>query len=411
MLLEFSFSNHKSIKDEAAFSMIASVDNIRKEFLKTFAKHKVLPSIAIYGPNGSGKSNFINALEYVRALILNSANYKVDGGIPQYPHKANKKSAASTYDIQFTKDDIRYSYSFSILKNAVSEEHLCYYPLGKQVKIFDRKGSKVIPGDRFKTAFNISRSLLKDYNLLLSCAAVYSDVPEIDRAVEFFKEDLVIYNPQASNWTERSVELMQNDSEIRSIFVEFLKSLGCGITDIDVKLDKAKINPSDLPAEISEHYKALIAMKDVNKLEAKVIYGKLKIDLLTEESAGIKKLFEIMCPMIDALRTGKVFICDGLEKDLHEMVVRYIIKMFNQKEHEHFAQLIFTTNDISLLESGLFRRDQVWFTDIDDKKTTKLYSLADIRNVRRKENLANGYMSGKYGGIPKVTGSKIGGEK
>ena len=75
MILEFSCSNHKSIKDKVTFSAIASSDNTYAETLKEFSKYRVLRSAVIYGPNGSGKSNFLNALEFMRNLVCNSMKF------------------------------------------------------------------------------------------------------------------------------------------------------------------------------------------------------------------------------------------------------------------------------------------------------------------------------------------------
>ena len=57
-------------------------------------------------------------------------------------------------------------------------------------------------------------------------------------------------------------------------------------------------------------------------------------------------------------------------------------------------------SDTSLLDSNLFRRDQIWFTELNEERATNLYSLMEIRNVRKTENLKNGYILGKYGAIP-----------
>ena len=74
--------------------------------------------------------------------------------------------------------------------------------------------------------------------------------------------------------------------------------------------------------------------------------------------------------------------------------------MFRLVNKDQFAQLIFSTHDTSLLDSTLFRRDQIWFTQLDHQRSTDLYSLAEIKNVRKTENLEKGYISGKYGAIP-----------
>ena len=48
----------------------------------------------------------------------------------------------------------------------------------------------------------------------------------------------------------------------------------------------------------------------------------------------------------------------------------------------------------------LFRRDQIWFTELTEKRATDLYSLVEIKDVRKNENLTKGYITGKYGAIP-----------
>ena len=65
------------------------------------------------------------------------------------------------------------------------------------------------------------------------------------------------------------------------------------------------------------------------------------------------------------------------------------------------AQIFFTTHDTSLLTLDLFRRDQIWFTELNqDDRSTELYSLAEIKNIRKDENYSKGYISGRYGAIP-----------
>ena len=129
--------------------------------------------------------------------------------------------------------------------------------------------------------------------------------------------------------------------------------------------------------------------------------------MFEEESTGVKKLFEIICPMLDILQKGKVLIFDEIETGWHEAVVYKIIEMFHELMPEQFAQLIFTTHDTSLLDGRLFRRDQIWFTELTPERATDLFSLAEIKNVRKEENLSKGYMSGKYGGIPLLNDSVI----
>lgn len=380
--------------------MIAGSDNTSEELLKEFGNFRILRSAIIYGANGSGKSNFINALAFMCELVNSSINYQPGQEVFQACHKLSTMETPSEYNIQFVRNDIRYAYGFSVKKNVISDEYLYYFPKGRQVKIFERKEMELKPGDRYKNAFDVSISILKNNRLFLSCAANYSNVKEVEEAFLFFNKDIVVYNPEINNWTEYSIELMQKNDMIKKAFVDILQALGTGIKDVKVKLEKVKL--ADLPQElqIPDALKTLIGSQEGNRIEAKVVYDQFEVDLMSEESAGVKRLFQMICPIIDILNQGKILICDELENSLHESVIFQIVQLFQYYKKDKFAQLIFSTHDTSLLDSDLFRRDQVWFTQLNQDRATDLYSLVEIKNVRKTENLKKGYVSGKYGAIP-----------
>ena len=72
------------------------------------------------------------------------------------------------------------------------------------------------------------------------------------------------------------------------------------------------------------------------------------------------------------------------------------IKVYNKNG----AQLIFNTHDTNLLKLNILRRDQIWFTEKDDKSgISDLYPLSDF-SVRKTENVLKGYMLGRYGAVP-----------
>ncbi|MDR1700995.1 MAG: ATP-binding protein, partial [Lachnoclostridium sp.] len=87
MLLEFSFSNHKSINKKVHFSMLAGHDKTNADKLMTYSNERVLRSAILYGANGSGKSNFVDALTFMKFLVKNSLNNQLEQLILQSPHK------------------------------------------------------------------------------------------------------------------------------------------------------------------------------------------------------------------------------------------------------------------------------------------------------------------------------------
>ena len=76
MLLEFRCSNHKSIKNEITFSMLAGSDDTHEKSLKLHNGMRILRTAVIYGPNGSGKSNFIDALNFCALMVDKSMRFQ-----------------------------------------------------------------------------------------------------------------------------------------------------------------------------------------------------------------------------------------------------------------------------------------------------------------------------------------------
>ena len=402
MLLEFSCSNHRSIRDEILFSAIAGSDRTHAENIEKAADVEVLKSSVIYGANGSGKSNFIDAIAFVKNLVSNSINHQPGQGILQVPHKLEGYERKSNYKIQFVVDGIRYAFGFSLRNMLVVEEYLYYFPNGRQTKIFERDGEEYSAGRNFRNRFNSCKDVLKPNRLMLSCAANFSSVDEVTAAYRFFNDELVIYNSgNQENWMNYSLHQINTNEKVKATVLKFLDALGTGIKDIYVDIKKEDLDVSHLPPFLSDEFKKILLQEKIDAISAKVLYEGFETDLISEESTGIKKLFGILCPLIDIIANGKVLVCDELESNLHESLLFGLVKQFVNTRGSKPAQLIFTTHETGLLNLDLFRRDQIWFTENKSAdRSTDLFSLTEIRNVRKDENFGKGYIAGKYGAIP-----------
>lgn len=402
MLLEFACSNHKSVRNEVLFSTLAGKDITYEERLFDADGVRVLKSAVIYGANGSGKSNFIDAVSFVKNLVIGSINHQPGQGIRQLPHKLDGFEKESTYKIQFVTKGIRYVFGFSLKNMLVTDEYLYFFPNNRQTKIFERTGEKFSAGSKFRGKFSSCKDVLKPNRLLLSCAANFSSAREIADAYSFFNDELVIYGPGTQeNWMNFSLYQMNQNPKMKAAVIAFLSELGTGIKDIRVSIDQKKLESAELPPFLSDEFKSILLQNKVDAITAKVMYENFETDLMREESAGIKKLFAILCPLIDIIVSGKVLICDELESSLHESLVYGLVKLFVSTDVKNPAQLIFTTHETGLLNLDLFRRDQIWFTELKkDDRSTDLYSLAEIKSVRKEENFGKGYITGKYGAIP-----------
>ena len=127
---------------------------------------------------------------------------------------------------------------------------------------------------------------------------------------------------------------------------------------------------------------------------------------LLEESSGTRKLFGLMPFIADSLLTGTSLVIDELDAKIHPALLRHILMLFNDMEiNRHGAQLIFTSHDLSTMNSDVFRRDEIWFVAKGKRQNSKLYSLVEFKNkkgesVRKDAKFDKQYLEGKYGADP-----------
>ncbi len=399
MLLQFKCKNHRSIKDEIIFSMAATTDSTHADSLASFNGNRYLRSAEIYGANGSGKTSVLDGIAKMITIIRNSNNYQPGDLIIRAPHKLSDKENPTEFSIIFEKNDTKYAYGFSYRENGISDEFLYYWPGQKRARIFERTETGFAFGDSFSRQGENCRGRLKTNQLLLSLAAKETDIKEIADVFFFFKDDLIVYPGEPNNWFDFSVEKLQNDAGMKQQFVNFMHKIDSDIIDIYPKFERRPLTEKELPPGLPPFIISQLLNKPGSIIDLKLDYGKFIIDI-NEESKGMQKLFRFLCPIIDILNSGKVFICDEIETHLHPAIILEIINEF-LKNTLTKSQIIFTTHDTDLLDLDFIRRDQIWFTELKpETRSTDLYSLAELKNIRKDENIRKGYISGKYGAIP-----------
>ena len=382
MLLEFSCSNFKSIKEKVTFSAIAT-DNIKNEkYLKKFDDFRVLHTSVIYGPNGAGKSNLFKGIGFMRDLVIKSRENRPGEVLKQPTHKmAHDKK--SEFNMQFIINNIRYAYEFVLKDNLVDEEYLYYFEDKNPVKVFEREEGEVCLGEKFeenKVLLEIIENEIGDNKLLLSCIGDKSDIFEINNAFLFFKEYLVIQNSDVKTERKNCIKVMMESEKMRELIISVFRELDSDIKDIKIESSGENLDDKDI--------------------RIKFVYDEFETDLYKEESTGINKLFDLVLPIVESFINGKVMIVDEIELNLHRNIAYKIISLFNTHLPNNSDQLIFTSHDISLLNLNLFRNDQIWFAQLGKGRATELYSLVEIKNIRADENIAKGYIMGRYGAVP-----------
>ena len=110
--------------------------------------------------------------------------------------------------------------------------------------------------------------------------------------------------------------------------------------------------------------------------------------------------------IVSALTEGKTLIVDELDSKLHPLLLKYIINLFSDMNiNRNKAQLIFTSHDLSTMNSEVFRRDEIWFVAKGTDQNSQLYSLVEFKNdkgesIRKDVIFDKQYLEGKYGASP-----------
>lgn len=83
------------------------------------------------------------------------------------------------------------------------------------------------------------------------------------------------------------------------------------------------------------------------------------------------------------------------------MITKFLIQIFhNPLLNKHNARLIFATHHVSQLNSEVFRRDQVWFTEKNEYGESILFRCSDMEGVRLNTPLDKWYITGWFGATP-----------
>lgn len=417
MLVEFRVKNFRSLRDEQVLSLVASKDNTLQQTHTITTGLKAAPSLlrsaVVYGANASGKSNLIKALQYMRGVVVESATVIQPGqtyGVQPFRLDDASAKEPTEFEVTFILDGTRYQYGYSMTPERIISEHLLVYKAFKPQRWFERHfdsetGKDVYDfGSGLKGAKSLWETATRPNALFLSMAAQLNS--EALRPVfDWFVNGLVIVNEQSQLNPQMSIQMLKQ-AEGRKRICDFLTAADISIADIEVVTRK-------VPGQ-AVHFdpvagKTEVRAEEMEQHEMRFSHvtekGKAVLDLM-DESSGTRNLLFLAGPVMDILRKGLTLVMDELDTSLHPLLVRELVRLFHRPEiNIGGAQLIFTTHDTSLLDApDLLRRDQIWFVEKESDQASSLVSLSEF-SPRKNEALERGYLMGRYGGVPFLSGS------
>ncbi|MDE1891957.1 MAG: ATP-binding protein [Betaproteobacteria bacterium] len=408
MLLEFRVGNFRSIRDIQTLSLVATTDKSHQEShveeTGISSTSNALKSAVIYGANASGKTSVLMALDYMRAVVAESASTIQPGqtyNVQRFKLDETFEGKPTLFEVNFLREGVRYEYSFQMTQARFLKESLNMYRTARPTLIFSREfdGDKDVYefGTYLTGPKKIWEESTRSNALFLSTAAqLNSEI--LSPVFKWLTFNLVFLPAQAIINTAFSTALLGTKEGQESV-KSFMAAADISIDEISTIERKEKgftfqFNPNAAPHTTQEERE--FKMPVFKHISPK---GSATFDL-GEESTGTQRLFALAAPVLDVLRDGRILLVDELDASLHPLLVRQLIEMFHSKKiNKNKAQLIFSTHDTSLLDQSIFRRDQVWFTEKDSDQATNLYPLTDF-SPRKNEALEKGYLVGRYGAIP-----------
>lgn len=395
MLCQFTVRNFKSIRDEVTFDMQAvAISEHEDRIIKDTDDELYLPVSAVYGPNGGGKSNVLEALhslvmKVLRPLYATSNNEDVAIKMKKLviePFVFDKETInePTEFELFFRTKLAEYRYELIVKKEVIEYERLDRIKLetGRKSALFERDENEInLKGAfaRLKTSDELSDTL----PLLSYLGITYRKNEVVQDVLDWFDGEIDFLN--YGDPVQELRMAVSKSEDVKRLILQIIQEMDLDIVDFRVE-EKENDSIEVFTKHVVSEYEAELSLLD--------------------ESSGTKKLFGLLPFIAKSLLKGTTLVIDELDAKIHSVLLKYLIMTFsNMEKNKKGAQLIFTSHDLSTMNSEVFRRDEIWFVAKGNRQNSKLYSLVEFKNkkgesVRKDAKFDKQYLEGKYGADP-----------
>ena len=423
MIINFSIQNFGSIKDKQTLTFEADKsDHLESSYIINTNGLRLLKIALIYGSNASGKTTILQALEFLRRIVLKPETKKTEElDFQPFLFDPETPKQNSVISIEFLANDTKYYYEVEFFKKAIVSEVLNFYNPNK-ANVFKRNtdlenqfteikfGSK-IKIDRIIEK-NLEANTLWNNTVLGGFLKTNVDIKELNEVVEWFKnylQPLLYAKTQLEGFITSKIE----KGELSKLdVINVLKKADLYISDIVIQEEDKEI-PDGLIDFLKRQLK--VSPDEVKKIEEKGKVTSVNIEFehtvnqakytlpIEMESQGTRRFYCFAGLLVLLIKNFTAFPIDELESSLHPDLYTHFILSFLLNTNK--SQLIATTHNREILDNkDIFRNDAIWFTDKNENCSTELYSLADFDSsiVRNTTNILNAYKSGKLRATPNL---------
>ncbi len=440
MLVRFTVENFMSFKERTEFNMLSGDYRRHKHHVTDAGGVPLVRAAAIYGANGSGKSNLVKAMVYFCMSLRGSLSdllhlvylpFELDAKMDLHPSiligefyldgkfielgfaikhgrvirewmnelSPNKDGILKEIYLRVADEADFNKFHFKVDKNYLDSEKAQLrfdlisedykenlYPIfnklvGKGSSIIDKTNSKIL-------GFTISTATLADL---------------------FKQGHISIYLLTSPGFHTLINEMISvADIGLKGISIETVplnEYLGPNDVQLKKEVEDAFVNGAE-HYNLSNEYVSALAFKEAAGIVVKVLYfihkganGKDISFITMQESDGTLTSLTLLFFMAFAkLHDQATLVIDEIERSLHPLLVTAFMKKF-MADPDVKGQLIFTTHESRLLDLDIFRQDEIWFAKKNEEGASTIYPLSDYE-VRHDLDLENGYLKGRFGGVP-----------
>lgn len=380
MLIDFSFKNVRSFKDEVTFSMEVGegITDYAVENTISSGEIDVVKSSFIFGGNASGKTNVIRAFQLLRQIVVDGTpSNLVTLPIDTFANE----SGDTNFKIHFTKNGNLYYYELNYDWDAIINE--CLTMNGNV--IFKRTVDEITMPPLIK---DLKESLRVNQPLLFF--AQTNNVPEAKEAYEWFAQDIInpsLISNNSYNQYLQSLQLfkpLHTNLELKENVLYFLRAADFNIRDIITQ----EIEMPTLEADKKSEVRLII------NFEHEGPDGSHFVINYNVESIGTQIFLLLIMTILENQNNSKLFLIDEFDRSLHPKLVNILLRIFNEWNRTG-TQLIATTHDTDILDAP-FRTDQIWFVDMSYDGVSTLDSAFDF-NEQSIKDIKKNYQDGLYG--------------
>ncbi|UTC64125.1 ATP-binding protein [Treponema sp. OMZ 788] len=415
MILEFSIANTFSISEKQTISFEAVINDT-----ETDARHyvecggkKILKLACIYGANAAGKTKMLEALQFYMSFLLSSFNkLKPDEKIGVVPFKFDPhfQNQPSEFDLIFyikdteTAQYIRYEYNLQLTTEKVLYESLFYAPKGQKKRIFERsENNKIKWGSDITGAKKILEDMTRPNCSVISTGAQIEHLI-LNKIYRYFILNFTgLYVDNNGFMMRNALMLVKKNNNFKNKLIQLLSAADMTtIKNIEVK--EIPISEElfiQLPKDIQERVSVSNNGYILEDIVLTHCYNGINYILsFSQESAGTVKMIGMSTILFLIVQLNYIFTFDELESSLHQELIELFLDLF--LEISDHSQLLFTTHNQDLLDSGLLRDDEVWFCYKTQEGNSVYNSITDYKGIRKETSRKKLYNADTFGALPNI---------